>query len=92
MAEQNTVTKARKLPLNKKNLGWHLSEAQEELAKLLHKLLTGSLNEDALQIGLRHTYHHLNFAWNTRRLPSKHRVSQREFEEWGRYPNDIDED
>lgn len=57
-------------PLNTKIIGGNIAEAAEQLAKLLHTILTGKLNEADLQVGLRHAYHHLNFAWNIRRLPT----------------------
>jgi hypothetical protein len=94
VAETKKAPKPRKRALNKKIIASNISEAQAELAKLLHRLLTGTLNETALQVGLRHAYHHLNFAWNIRHV-SKSRyasLSRKEFEEWGRYPADIDED
>ena len=72
----------------------NITEAHDELAKLLDKLHAGALNEAMLQVGLRHAYHHLNFAWNIRRLPTSRYASLtlKEFEEWGKYPSEIDED
>jgi hypothetical protein len=80
-------------PLNTKLIGGEIAEANEQLARLLHTILTGKLNEAELQVGLRHAYHHLNFAWNIRRKPTSEyaALTQEHFEEWGRYPSDIDE-
>jgi hypothetical protein len=58
----------RQARLNMRIIGGNISEANEELAKLLHKMLTGKLKEPELQVGLQHAYHHLNFAWNVRRV------------------------
>lgn len=81
-------------PLNATIIGSNISEARDELTKLLQKLETGTLNEAVLQVGLRHAYHHLNFAWNIRRVSTSRYASltQKEFEEWGKYPSDIDRD
>lgn len=94
MAVRKKVLKLRNPSHNKKIIASNLSEAQEELAKLLHRLLSGRLNEAALQVGLRHAYHHLNFAWNIRHVPTSRYASltQKQFEEWSRYPTDIDQD
>jgi hypothetical protein len=83
----------RQAPLNMRIIGSNISEANEELANLLHKMSTGKLKEAELQVGLQHAYHHLNFAWNARRVrTSEYRsLTRKQFEQWGKYPSDIDE-
>jgi hypothetical protein len=41
---------------------------------------------------LQHAYHHLNFAWNTRRISTKHysNLTDKEFNKWGKFPKEID--
>jgi hypothetical protein len=88
----NRRTVNRRRPLNRKIIGSNLSEARDELNKLLMKIDAGALHEAELQVGLLHAYHHLNFAWNIRRVATSRYASltQREFETWGRYPSDIE--
>lgn len=83
---------SRKRPLNRKIVGSNIAEARDELNKLLTEIDAGSLHEAELQVGLLHAYHHLNFAWNIRRVATSRYASltQREFEAWGRYPSDIE--
>ena len=78
----------RRKPLNRKSLRFHLGEAREELERLERLAGEGTLAEAQLQIGLLHAYHHLNFAWNTRRIASSEqaRLTREKFEEWGMYP------
>lgn len=81
-------------PLNTKIVAFNLADANTEIARLAGKAVLGSLREEELQIGLRHAYHHLNFAWNIRRTPTAEyaSLSQEQFEQWGKYPTDIDDD
>ena len=81
------VTTKRKR-LNMQNIGLDLSEAMDTLELLLNRARTGDLGEEELQIGLCHAYHHLNFAWNTRHVPtSKYaKLTKRQFDRWGKYP------
>jgi hypothetical protein len=43
----------------------NLSEAVEELQRLAQKAAKQELSEGEFQVGLRHAYHHLNFAWQS---------------------------
>ena len=80
-------------PLNTKLIAGNIAEANEQLASLLHTILTGKLNEAELRVGLRHAYHHLNVAWNIKRVRTSEyaNLTQEQFEEWGKYPSDIDD-
>jgi hypothetical protein len=87
------VAMKRRRPFNRRNISFNIDEAIEELQKLLGKANDGTLKEEELQIGLLHAYHHLNFAWNTRRI-SKSEYShqmQARFKQWGKYPSDIED-
>jgi hypothetical protein len=80
-------------PLNLEIVRSNLAEAREELEKLEHLAATGQLHEEGLQVGLCHAYHHLNFAWNIRRVATREyaHLSKEQFEEWGPYPADIEQ-
>jgi hypothetical protein len=56
----------------------NLSEAVEELQRLDRKGAKEELTEAEFQVGLRHAYHHLKFAWvsddGTIRLPDRRTV------------------
>lgn len=82
----------RRRPLNRKIIASNISEARDELNKLLAKIDAGPLHEAELQVGLLHAHHHLNFAWNIRRVATSRYASltQREFGTWEKYPSDIE--
>lgn len=82
----------RRKPLNLKIIGSNLAEAIEELEGLRNSASNGDLNEVDLQVRLCHAYHHLNFAWNIRRVPTRQyaNLTQRQFDRWRKYPSDIE--
>jgi hypothetical protein len=57
-----------------KRTNWHLvsgqlAEAREELEHLEQLVADRTARSDgALEVGLEHAYHHLNFAWNARKM------------------------
>jgi hypothetical protein len=79
-------------PINFDIVGSNISEAAEELAKLQLRAADGTLTEEALQVGLLHAYHHLNFAWNIRHIATSEYASltEQQFNTWGRYPTEIE--
>jgi hypothetical protein len=79
--------------LNLKIIRSNLAEAIEQLEELESKASKGDLDVIALKIGLNHAYHHLNFAWNIRRVPTRRyaKLTQREFDRWGKYPLEIED-
>jgi hypothetical protein len=78
--------------LNCRIIESNLTEAAAELERLRSLASKARLTEDELQIGLRHAYHHLNFAWNIRYVPTAQyrRMTDLLFERWGRYPSEIE--
>ena len=70
----------------------NLSEAIEELVSIENALASGSLDEGEFTVMLQHAYHHINFAWNIRNIPTSAYTSltQEQFELWGSYPKDLD--
>jgi hypothetical protein len=50
------------------------------------------MSEGQLLVGLSHAYHHLNFAWHVRRLPTARykNLTDRDFNRWSKVPRDVD--
>ncbi len=72
----------------------NLREAREELDKLESKIKSSDKpDEIELELSLRHTYHHLNFAWNVRNLETEKykNLTDTDFREWGKFPNGFDD-
>jgi len=80
-------------PFNRVIIRGNIAEAIEQLQKLEQKAAAGTLNESELQVGLAHTYHHLNFAWNIRRISTSEyaHLTQQLFDQWGKYPEEIND-
>ena len=50
----------------------NISEALEELKSIEKQIESGKFpHEGELQVMFEHTYHHLNFAWNARKISTK---------------------
>ena len=81
----------RKRPFNRRIIRSNISEAIEELCKIEKKAADGTITEIELQVWLCHAYSHLNFAWNVRRISTSEyrRLTQQQFEQWGKYPAEI---
>ncbi len=78
--------------LNWKIIHDNVTEAREELEKIEADIASGTLpSEGGLQIQFEHAYHHLNFAWNARRMAAKRYkdMTDIDFNFFGRYPKDI---
>jgi hypothetical protein len=71
----------------------NLDEALEELQRIREIFQAGKVNEDGLQIRLRHAYHHLNFVWNARRVTIAEytHMTDAQFQSWGSYPSDLED-
>jgi hypothetical protein len=81
----------------KKTIKWkiiegNLQKAREELERL-GKLACdrNNRNEEILRVGLEHALHHINFAWNSRRIPVArvYKCATRDFNAWSRHPADL---
>jgi hypothetical protein len=81
----------RKRPFNRVIIRANIAEAIEQLQKLEQNAAARTLNEGELQVGLAHAYHHLNFAWNIRRISTSEyaHLTQEQFDRWGKYPEEI---
>jgi hypothetical protein len=78
--------------INWKLVAKQLAETREELQRLEAMVASRkSRSEGALQVGLEHAYHHLNFAWNARRMTDKsHRnLTARQFQSGSRFPRTL---
>lgn len=79
--------------MNWKIIGSNLREAREQLEEIERLISSRKYpSEGELQVMFEHAYHHLNFAWNIRRVTTKQytKLSDEEFNRWGTYPKDID--
>ena len=83
----------RRRPFNRQTIQSNIAEAIEQLQKLERKAGDGTLNEGELHVGLQHAYHHLNFAWNVRRISTSEyaTLTNAKFNEWGAYPAEIEQ-
>ena len=72
--------------MNWKIIGSNIQEAREQLEEI-ERLISSKKypSEGELQVMVEHAYHHLNFAWNTRRVATKQykRLSDEEFKSIG---------
>jgi hypothetical protein len=79
--------------LNRRIIASNLAEAIEELRRLHDLASNGKLNETELKVGHCHAYHHLNFAWHIRHVPTAQyaALTNSQFKRWGKYPTRIEE-
>jgi hypothetical protein len=84
---------------NKQNrMNWriiasNLREAREQLEEIERQIEKKTFpDEIELQLWLEHAYHHLNFAWNIRRIKTKEyaHLTDDDFNRWGQFPKDIE--
>ena len=49
---------------------------------------THPFTEDSLYVSLDHSYHHLNWAWNIRRIPEERvwKCAEKDFKHWSKFP------
>jgi hypothetical protein len=72
----------------------NIAEAREELQRLERIVAgrgEGRRSLGAIEVGLGHAYHHLNFAWRARKLsPARYKmITDSEFNRLGRFPSDV---
>ncbi len=78
--------------LNWQLVAWNIAEAREELQHLEETIRSGRRPSEAtLRVGIEYAYHHLNFAWNARRVGAKrHReLTDADFRRFSRVPRDV---
>ncbi len=78
--------------MNWKIIAGDIKEAREQLEEI-EKQIGGKdrPSESELLVMLSHAYHHLNFAWNTRRTSTKQyaNLTDKEFNKWGKFPKEM---
>jgi hypothetical protein len=79
--------------MNWKIIESNIREAREQLEEI-ERLISSKKYpaEGELQVMVEHAYHHLNFAWNIRRVTTREyrKHSTIDFNRWGKYPSDIE--
>lgn len=79
--------------MNWKIIESNIREAREQLDEIERRISSKKFpSEGELQVMVEHAYHHLNFAWNARRVTTKQyrKLTDEEFNRWGKNPSDID--
>lgn len=70
-----------------------VTEAREELQRLEKIIARGGegRSQGAIEVGLGHAYHHLNFAWRARNLSMARykAITDSEFNRLGEFPRDV---
>lgn len=75
--------------MNRQIIESNIREAREQLERIEQSVAAGKrLSEGEFLVMIQHAYHHLNFAWNARNVSTSRysKLSDKEFNEWGRYP------
>jgi hypothetical protein len=77
--------------MNNEWVAFHLKEASDELLNLITAAENSSMSEEEFQIGITHTYHHLNTAWNSRSISDNvaREHSDWDFVQWRQFPNEL---
>jgi hypothetical protein len=78
--------------MNKDQVLFHLQEAAEELNRTVAELEGDpEYCEAELYVAMQHLYHHVNTAWNSRRVDPTdlERATDQDFNTWGAYPADL---
>ena len=67
----------------------NLKEAKEQIEYILNNLASNpEYSEEEFKICLEHAYHHLNFAWNIKKVDEQRAeaCSEDDFKKWSKYP------
>jgi hypothetical protein len=78
--------------LNYNVLLTNVREAREELDRIERDLAASPKpDEESLRVAFEHAFHHLNFAWNARRVRDEHyaQLSDEDFDRWSEFPGDL---
>jgi hypothetical protein len=78
--------------MNKDYIIYNLKEAKAELESILEEIDEDTeYDEGVFLIAMKHLYHHVNTAWNSRDSTEKESTecSQKNFDKWRQFPNDI---
>lgn len=78
--------------MNWKIIGSNIREAREELEEIEKRIEKKDYpGEKELLMMFEHAYHHLNSAWNVRRVKTKQyaNLTDAKFNKWSRFPKEI---
>ena len=79
--------------LNWKIIASDLQEAREQLEEIEERIKKKDyLDEGELYLAFQHAYHHLNIAWNARKIRTKEytEMNDTDFNRWSKFPKEID--
>ncbi|HEY2865486.1 MAG TPA: hypothetical protein VGJ02_00215 [Pyrinomonadaceae bacterium] len=78
--------------LNWEIVKWNIAEAREQLEEIERQIATGEISEGSFGVMITHAFHHLNFAWNIRRVSTKRysNLTTEDFNFGGDFPADIE--
>lgn len=80
--------------MNDENKHWvlfELQDAREALAQIINDLKNDDdYDETEYRIHMAHLYSHVNSAWNMRAATTDEVTNGEKFEEWNRFPTDIE--
>ena len=71
----------------------NLREARDELARITKEIESRDDYDNVeYEIDMRHLYHHLNTAWNTKDFSDERieRCNDKDFRNWRQFPKDMD--
>ena len=71
---------------------YNIVEAHEELERIEHLILQNELTEEGFRSSLEHAFHHLNFAWNIRRVTTERysEMADEDFNSWSKFPSELE--
>jgi len=72
----------------------NIIEAKAELGRIGSMIASKNYpSEMQFKVMLSHAYHHMNFAWNIRRVTTKRyaNLTDDDYQEWSAYPDDMKE-
>lgn len=79
-------------PINWRIVLSNVTEAREELQQLEAIIADRTRrSRESLEVSLSHAYHHLNYAWRVKHVPTSRyaRLTNAEFNRWGEFPKDV---
>lgn len=80
--------------LNRAIILQNIRESRKQLQEIEKRVgESDEFSETELEIMLRHAFHHLNFAWNVRRVSIERyaNLTDKDFARWGKRPKKFDE-
>jgi hypothetical protein len=78
--------------LNRKIVKSNIVDVREQLEQIESQITSGEISEGAFEAMMLHAFHHLNFAWNIRKISTKRymNLTDDDFNFWGDFPTDLE--